>query len=505
MVDDQGSLASGRHLARNFLWSLLGNGAPIVVAIVAIPILIGGLGTARFGVLSLAWIVVGYFSLFDLGLGRALTKLVAEKLGRGLKKEIPSLAWTALSFMAVLGAAGAGVVAALSPWLVGKVLKIPPELERETLSAFYLLAISIPIVIGSTGMRGVLEAYQRFDLVNAVRIPVGILTFLGPLAVLAFSKNLVPIVTVLVITRLISWCVYALMCFQIEPALRHSIQIRRSLVRPLISFGGWMTVSNIVGPIMVYMDRFLIGAVVSISAVAYYTAPYEIVTKLWIISGALMGVMFPAFASALVVNRDRATRLFVRSVKYIFLILFPVALTIVTLAHEGLTLWLGSEFAENSSLVLQVLTIGVFINSLAQVPFGMLQAQGRPDLTAKLHVGELLFYLPILWWSLSNFGIVGAAVAWVLRILIDSIFLFFFANQSLSIESSLLLRASFVIGVTFILLLAGTLLDQLISLGVFLIIVLSAFYFAAWQWLLDVNEKEFLLGRLKRRSGAIGE
>ena len=33
-----------------------------------------------FGVLSLVWMFIGYFSLFDLGLGRATTKLVAEKI-----------------------------------------------------------------------------------------------------------------------------------------------------------------------------------------------------------------------------------------------------------------------------------------------------------------------------------------------------------------------------------------------------------------------------------------
>ena len=171
MANKQESPTGGRHLARNVFWNLLGTGAPLLVAIVAIPILIDGLGTARFGVLTLAWMVVGYFSLFDFGLGRALTKLVAEKLGKCQFDEIPGLVWTAISSMIVLGVLGAAVIAMLSPWLVGSALKIPAELQHETLNSFFLLALSIPIVIGTTGFRGVLEAYQRFGLVNAVRIP----------------------------------------------------------------------------------------------------------------------------------------------------------------------------------------------------------------------------------------------------------------------------------------------------------------------------------------------
>src|SRR5215471_7527755 len=89
-------LTSGRLLAKNTLWNLFGNCAPILVAVFCIPILIRTLGKERFGVLTLAWALIGYASLFDLGLGRALTQLVARKLGAGDEAEIPSLVWTSL-------------------------------------------------------------------------------------------------------------------------------------------------------------------------------------------------------------------------------------------------------------------------------------------------------------------------------------------------------------------------------------------------------------------------
>ena len=84
--DKQFNLNS-HSISLNIFWNLLGNGTPMLAALFAIPILIDGLGLERFGVLTLSWMVVGYFSLFDLGLGRALTKLVAEKLGREENEE----------------------------------------------------------------------------------------------------------------------------------------------------------------------------------------------------------------------------------------------------------------------------------------------------------------------------------------------------------------------------------------------------------------------------------
>src|SRR5437660_9026062 len=118
-------LTSGNLLVRNAVWNFIGSAAPMLVAIFCIPILIRGLGTDRFGVLTLVWAVIGYASLFDLGLGRALTQVVARKLGAGEHHEVPALVWTSLLLMLLLGLIGTVVVVSLSPWLVHRMLPVP--------------------------------------------------------------------------------------------------------------------------------------------------------------------------------------------------------------------------------------------------------------------------------------------------------------------------------------------------------------------------------------------
>lgn len=486
------SLIHGSLLARNTIWNLVGQGAPLLVALFAIPLLIKGLGTARFGVLTLAWAVVGYFSLFDLGLGRALTKLVAEKLGAGQAEDIPRLICTALALMGIFGIIGALAAAGLSPWLVHNILKIPQTLQDETLKAFYLLALSIPVVISAIGLRGVLEAHQRFDLTNIVRIPLGMFTFLGPLIVLPFSNNLFPVVAVLVAGRFLTCGVFLALCLRQVPALRHNIRPQRTMIWPLISFGSWMTVTNIVGPLMVYLDRFLIGALISVTAVAYYATPYEVVTKLWLISGALIGVLFPAFSTTLAQDRARTARLFGRGINYTFLALFPLTIIIVTMAHEGITLWLGVEFADNSSFVLQWLAVGVFINSIAQIPFALVQGAGRPDLTAKMHIVELPFYLLTLWWLLGVYGIKGAAIAWVVRVGVDTLILFVMVRWLLPNTKALMWNSLLrIIIAVCIFIMAGYITVPFLK-GLFLIGTLSGFIVVTWFWLLAPEERELV-------------
>ena len=419
---------SAKTVARHSLLNLLGQGAPLIAAIYAMPILIHALGIDRFGVLTLAWVVIGYFSLFDFGIGRALTKAVADRLGNRQVGDISPLIWTALSIMLLLAVAGGVAGAALSSWLIYSVLKIPQALREETLAAFYLLALSLPAVIVTAGLRGVLEAYQRFGLVNALRIPMGIFTFVGPLLILPFTSSLVAVVAVLVLGRVVAWLAHLYYCLQVVPAMRHGMALRREFLGPLFRFGGWLTVTNVVGPLMQYLDRFLIGAILSTAAVAFYTTPYEVVSKILVIPTALTAVLFPAFAASFAAQSTRTFDLYVGGVKTVYLLLFPIVLLIVTFSHEGLGLWLGSEFAGNSSRVLQYLAVGLFLNSLAHVPYALVQAVGRPDVTAKLHMVELPLYLPLLWLLSLKMGIDGVAIAWMLRAGLDMLFLFIYAT-----------------------------------------------------------------------------
>src|SRR5580704_18044702 len=78
---------SAKLLAGNTIWNIVGSIAPLAIGLLVMPSLVRNLGTDRFGVLSLAWTLIGYFSLFDLGLGRALTKEVASRVGTSRRDE----------------------------------------------------------------------------------------------------------------------------------------------------------------------------------------------------------------------------------------------------------------------------------------------------------------------------------------------------------------------------------------------------------------------------------
>lgn len=489
------NLTSGRLLARNTVWNLLGQLSPMVVAVVTVPVLVQKLGVSRFGVLSLAWVLIGYFSFFDLGIGRALTKLVADRLGADEEHAIPPLAWTSLLLMVGLGILGGVAVAALAPWLVRRALTIPPALQQETLRSFYLMAVSIPLVTITSGLRGILEALQRFRVLNLIRIPMSVFSFAGPLLVLPFSQTLVAVIAVLIVGRVVGCLAHLIACLWAMPTLRRDFQLQFSLTRPLISFGGWMTVSNVLSPILVYTDRFVIGALLSVSAVAYYTAPFDVVTRLTFIPSSVANVLFPAFAFSLIQDPDHTRLLLSRGIKYLFLAVFPIVLVMVTLAPEGLRLWLGPVFAEKGTSVLRWLAAGVLVNSFAHIPFALIQSAGRPDITARLHLMQVPVYFAGLWACSRTMGIEGTAIAWTARIVLDTALIYFFLQRMLPGTSRLLVKVAAITATGLGFLYLGTFPANLAPKLCFLGLTLVGFAAIAWFVMLDSRERMFFLAK----------
>jgi O-antigen/teichoic acid export membrane protein len=411
--------SGSRRVARNGVLNLVGNLCPIVVGIVAIPPTIQRLGVDAFGLLGLAWAILGYFTLFDLGLGRAVTKFIAESLGGRAQPSAASMMWTSIVLSAALATAGAMVIAVAAVPLVEHGLQIDPRLRDEARGVSLILAAGLPAVLISNIFKAVLEANQRFDLINLVKVPASAAMFALPAVGAAIGLRLPAIVLLLVLSRVATVISYAWICLTIDPSLRRVV-VDMAVVRPLVTYGGWVTASNLLGPVLTYADRFVIGALMSTAAVAYYTAPYEIVTRLWIFPASIVAALFPAFTTAAAGRSQLQLRRFCRlSVGVLAVVMTPVVAVLAVFAHRILTWWLGAEFATHGTLVFQVLAFAVLVNSLTQVPFTLLQALNRADLPAKFYVCELVLYGPAVVLLVDRFGIDGAAYAWTARVLLD--------------------------------------------------------------------------------------
>jgi O-antigen/teichoic acid export membrane protein len=328
-----------------------------------------------------------------------------------------------------LGCLGALIFAGCSGILANSILKVPAELREQTKLALYWVAVAIPLVTLTAGLRGILEARQRFGWLGLLRTVTGVLTFVGPLVAATLGGGLPAVVFSVAAIRLIWLIAQAALCLSLAQDLFADRRIRLGAVVPLFHFGGWLTVSGLISPLMVSMDRFLVGIFLSMTNVAYYATPFEVVTKFKVIPSAITAVMFPALSTSLANDRASARRIFRTGLAAIVAILTPLTILTVTFAHVGLRFWLGEEFATHGYRTLQLLSIGVLINSAADVAVSFIHASGRPDVNAKFHMIEFALYLPLVCWLIRIMGIDGAALAWVIRVTVDTALLFWIAGR----------------------------------------------------------------------------
>jgi O-antigen/teichoic acid export membrane protein len=413
--------AVGATFLRHIGWNLVGQLAPLVAALASIPILLAHLGPERFGLLAIGWMVVGYFGLFDLGIGRAMTQLVSARLATDDREGLPVLIWTGLVVMSGFGMLGVALIMVLSEPAVYQWLKVPISLRSEALTSLYVLAPTVLPVVLATGLRGVLEANQQFKAINIIRIPSGVLMFAAPLLVLPWTNSLVAVFAVLLSVRCATLAAMYWICWDSFPLFRH-FRFSRSVLPDLMKFGGWMMVSNLISPLLVQIDRFFIGAMLSLAAVTHYATPFEMVTKVLLIPTAITGVAFPAFSRLLAQrNAHDAQRMYRHSFGLICAAILPIALALGILAEPILYLWLQGSLPGESTVVMQILLLGIFANSVAHVPLAYLQGAKRADLSAKIHLAEAPLYAVVLAAAVTKWGIVGAASAWTLRVVVDAL------------------------------------------------------------------------------------
>jgi O-antigen/teichoic acid export membrane protein len=481
-------------LAKNTIFNLLGQILPMFVGIITIPYIVRGLGVNGYGILSIAYLLLGYFSIFDLGLSRATVKFVAEHLSPEKVHKVPEIVWTSLSLLVAVGSAGGILVAAFVPVLVTQFFKMPASFVGEAKTSLFILAASMPVMLGNDALRGVLEAAQRFDLVNYVKVPGSVCFYL--LAALAIPLGIkVPgIVFLLVMVRLTTAFAYLFLCFRIIPGLRDGFSISRKAVRPLASFGGWIMVSNITGPILGYLERFLIASVLSVGMLTYYSVPFDLMSKVMIFPASLAPTLFPYFSYHGSRGGTEVSDVTSRSVKYLLLVMTPVTAVFIFFARDILQLWMGSEFASHSTVVLQIIAVALFLNAFAFVPYSSVQALGRPDLKAILDLAMIPTYALCCWLLMRWMGVNGAAVAKLLSGVLDTGFLFIFAwkLQAFSLRdlmSGTLFRT--LIASAGLLLVAYLIADlhARLLVSASLLAVCCAFYTAIF-WVLAVDAQE---------------
>ena len=414
----EGAPKAAPTIRRNTLVNLVGSTIPLLVLLVTVPRYLDVVGQARYGVLVVVWLLLAYFGLFDLGLGRA----VANRLAKAdAADERATVFWTALALAVAFGLAGGAILLGVGHLLADRVFELRGGLRAEAVAGLPWLAASVPALAASSVVRGVLEGSERFVASNVVGVLSISLFQIVPLGfAYARGPELSTVMTGTAVACAAAFLAALASCPR-EIGSVASVRFDRALVGSLSGFGGWVTVTGVVGPLMHILDRFVIAAVAGARAVTYYAVPFSLVARAEVLPSSLARTLFPRLSA---LDGMEARTLARDAVRTLAVVMTPLVVAGLVVLEPFLRLWVGDELAAAGAPVGAILLLGLWFNGLAYIPFTLLQAQGRPDVPAKLHVLELPPYLVALGVGLAVAGIEGAAWAWTLRAVADAALLF---------------------------------------------------------------------------------
>ena len=406
-------------IVRHTSYNVVGAVIPIAISLITVPLYIQIVGLDRYGVLALCWLLVGYFGFFDFGVGQAATQQIAAHSSSPAAVR-SRIFWSGFGLALCLAIVAALLFVPISKLALPMVARDHAALRGEIVASLPLLAFAVPLGIMQSLLAGALEGREKFFKVNLIVTAGMAVTTIAPLLTAYYAGNRLDLLILAsMVTRVAIVALLFLACVGAVPLslpkTPHGAEVKR-----LLRFGAWTTVTNIVGPILSVFDRFAIGALLGAAAVGLYVIPFNLVSQLALLPASVARALFPRVAA---MDELESKAMAETALRLLACVLTPATLTLALVLGPFLELWLGKQHGSAATPVGYLLLFGFWANSLAKIAISRLQALGRPRFPALAHTGEVVPYAVVLYAGLTWMGLMGAAIAWSARAVIDAIIL----------------------------------------------------------------------------------
>jgi O-antigen/teichoic acid export membrane protein len=393
------SLTQG--LARNTIFNLLGWVWPIGLAIVSVPYILRKLGTDAYGVFSIVSIVAGYLGLLNAPVAMGNVRFMAETYANKKWSDLRNAALVGLMINGMLSFLGALIMFLAANVLARKVFAIPPVLVSTAVIAFRLAAFSFFL----NGLVGALQsvpiAMRRYDIRNQVGLVVGTLNTVAIVLALWLGWGLLGAVMAQVLSSALGLAFFSIVAWRLLRAFRGSGNkslVSAAFVRRLVSFSSLLFAGQVTSSIGLQIDRTLVGILLGTSAMAYYTVPTKITERIPGMMYVFTTALYPLSSEAVATNKlEELHQLYHEMIRILFWLSAFIAIPLVVLSKEILTLWVGPEFMAKSWLVFALLAAGVVWRSSGSVAYQVCNGMGRADINLIAAIGTAVsMTVPVL-------------------------------------------------------------------------------------------------------------
>lgn len=177
--------------------------------------------------------------------------------------------------------------------------------------------------------------------------------------------------------------------------------------------GWWMSVSVAIGAAAVYIDRFSVSIFMSKSDLGIYTIASTLALGVIQIANPLGQLFFPKIIKF--VNKKEELIKINYFLFFLISSIYVIGFLIYYLFGEFfLNIWLNSYPYKNTiDSILFYMLLGCFFNSLFNIFYWNLMARGASEIILRVFILSSLLGLVFSFFLVSNYGILGASLVWV--------------------------------------------------------------------------------------------
>ena len=422
-------VAKGRlRLGQAAFASLYADGILAVLSILTIPYLIRGLGTEPYGILGIVTVLAGQLGVLHFGVGTAATRLVGESVGRGGEGLIARM-----NGVAVVGVGASLLVGTvfllLAPAVWQSGVKMSPVTLPLALSAVPAGAALVALTPAAAATYGVLTARELFLFAAGLRLYQGAGRLFAAVVVVYLGRGVAEVFWAQAsvdLTAVLVGSVWSRRGTGGDPSpsggADRSLLRARDAVITVLAVGLPFALVSLLSGLLTDVEKLAIALARSVEDFTYYAVPFNAVIKFTVVSGAVVRVLMPRVAALGARGEaEEALQLTQRADRILVVGMVAVVTPFVVLAPELLQLWVGDVFALRSTLATRILLVGVAVNAAAIPAHAVVLARGRPAHLTFLYAAEVALHLVSVYLLVTGFGLVGAAVAWTVRVVLDAL------------------------------------------------------------------------------------
>lgn len=432
-------------LVSNFAINFSGHIVLFAAAILTTPYILTTLGAHRYGTLVVLLAYAEVFGLLELGLNATLVKYLAESLAQDRHTDLNNYFGTSLSLFL-----GGGVLISLlvylsAPFILASLTRSEVYDAPGLVVPFLLATMNLVLRFITQPFAATPIARQRFDVVTSINIGTELLRIAGTVLVLGLGYSLVAVLLVMLLSSATAACANIIATTRLIPSLRLRPTFSHTHFRAIVHFSKYILLANISGRVLHSLDKLLLAQFVPVRSLAFYAVAYSLGQRLWVIIGPVTTALFPAAtAIAAAEQRDRLSRLYVRSSKIVAAFATFPAVVLCILSHELLSHWIDGEFGLHASTPLKLLSTAFLLNCLAHIPQVFAQATGHPRLTARYAVLNALSTLALMLALVPIWSIDGAAFSFLLTQALLVPWFILTINRLLGVQTRTLLAQAYL-------------------------------------------------------------